>query len=232
MATIRPPGSLRPQGPQGLSLRSARRLSSVTREDNKQDRFTYYKDGELNVATYGAIPTATPAPTTTPPPGQVAPPTFRPDGAYFADCLAIYNFNVIISTSPSDAQISYTMDGSTPTQAHGTPVPNNTQIQVPVPNGQTKTLKAIGFKLGMTPSSVKSADYTFDRECSGVAEGYPLGNAGLPPAGPVAPDLTGTVTYSLDEAGNRTAVNGIGYSPNTINQYTSVGGAVLTNGAN
>jgi RHS repeat-associated protein len=122
------------------------------------------------------------------------------------------------------------MDGSTPTQAHGTPVPNNTQIQVPVPNGQTKTLKAIGFKPGMTPSSVKSADYTFDRECSGVAEGYPLDNAGLPPAGPVAPDLTGTVTYSLDEAGNRTAVNGIAYSPNTINQYTSVGGAVLTNG--
>src|SRR5206468_1530803 len=84
----------------------------------------------------------------------------------------------------------------------------------------------------MTNSNIKSAYYTFERECSEVAEGYPLDNAGLPPAGPVEPDLTGTFTYTLDKAGNRTAVNGTSYSPTAINQYTSVGGAPLTNGDN
>jgi YD repeat-containing protein len=221
-------------GHEGYAYDTASRLGSVTREDNKQDRFTYYKDGELNVATYGAVPTATPSPspTITPPPGQVATPTFRPDGAYFADCLSSYTFNVIISTTTNGAQISYTTDGSTPTQNHGTIIANNGTAQIPVPAGQTKTVKAIGFKTGMAPSNVKSADYTFDRECGQGPMGYPLDNAGLPPAGPVAPDLTGTFTYGLDKAGNRTAVNSTSYSPNTINQYTSVGGAPVTNGSN
>ena len=39
------------------------RLHTVTREDNKQDSFTYYLDGELNVATYGAAATPPPTPT-------------------------------------------------------------------------------------------------------------------------------------------------------------------------
>jgi hypothetical protein len=33
------------------------------------------------------------------------------------------------------------------------------------------------------------------------------------------PDLVGTLTYTLDKAGNRTGVNGTSYSPNTINEY-------------
>src|SRR5262249_38064199 len=51
-----------------------------------------------------------------------------------------------------------------------------------------------------------------------------------PPLGPVAPDLAGTFTYSLDKAGNRQSVNGTIYSPNSINQYTSVGANPVTNG--
>jgi RHS repeat-associated protein len=39
-----------------------------------------------------------------------------------------------------------------------------------------------------------------------------------------------TVTYNLDKAGNRLSAYGQNYSPNTINQYTSVGGNPVTNG--
>ena len=46
----------------------------------------------------------------------------------------------------------------------------------------------------------------------------------------MAPELAGTVTYSLDKAGNRTSVNGTSYSPNNINQYTAVGGTAIGNG--
>ena len=45
----------------------------------------------------------------------------------------------------------------------------------------------------------------------------------------MAPDVS-TVTYTLDKAGNRTSVNSTSYSPNSINQYTSVGGSPVTNG--
>src|SRR6266550_4673267 len=178
-----------------------------------------YKNGELNIATYGAAPTATPTPpaSPTPPPGQVVTPTFRPDGAYYSTCANSYTFTVLISTATSGAQIRYTTDGSDP-NTNGTVIANGGTAQVFVQAGQTKTLKAIGFKTGMTNSNIKSADYSFDREC-GQAPGYPLDNAGVPPAGPVEPDLTGTFTYTLDKAGNRTAVNGTSYSPNTINQY-------------
>ena len=90
------------------------RLHSVTREDNKQDSFTYYLDGELNVATYGAnsTPPPTPSPTPTPTPtptagGQVAEPTFSPDGAFASACANTYTFNVIIGTATGGADPLY-----------------------------------------------------------------------------------------------------------------------------
>ncbi len=55
------------------------RLHTVTREDNKQDSFTYYLDGELNVATYGAA--AMPPPTPTPIGDKVAEPVLTLMGA-------------------------------------------------------------------------------------------------------------------------------------------------------
>ena len=84
----------------------------------------------------------------------------------------------------------------------------------------------------MNNSTVHGADYTFERECGGEtpmvpAATYPLDNAGNLP---MTPDLVGTYTYTLDKAGNRTSVNGTSYSLNTINQYTSVGGSLVTNG--
>ena len=37
------------------------RLVSVTREDNKQDQFGYYRDGELSGVLYGTSPTPPPS---------------------------------------------------------------------------------------------------------------------------------------------------------------------------
>ena len=214
-------------GHEGYGYDSASRLQSVTREDNKQDRFTYYKNGELNVATYGAAPTATPTPpaSPTPPPGQVVTPTFRPDGAYYSTCANSYTFNVLISTTTSGASIRWTTDGT-----NWNDMGNGQIAAFTVAANQTKTLQAYAYKAGMNNSTVHSADYSFDREC-GQGPSYPLDNAGVPPAGPVEPDLTGTFTYTLDKAGNRTAVNGTSYTPNTINQYTSVAGSAVTNGS-
>ena len=215
------------------------RLQSVTREDNKQDGFTYYKNGELNVATYDGAPTATPTPpptstpppTPTPPPGQVATPTFNPDGADYVACANSYTFNVTISTTTSGAQIRWTTDGTPPTRTNGNLINASSGVaSFTVGSNQTKTLQAMAYKAGMTDSGIHSADFTFEHECAG-APGYPLDNAGLPPAGPVALDLSGTFTYTLNKAGNRTSVNGQTYSPNSINQYTgSVGVNPITNG--
>jgi RHS repeat-associated protein len=217
------------------------RLHTVTREDNKQDQFVYFLDGELKQATYGAAatPPPSPTPTPTPPGGQVATPTFNPDGAYFSACANSYTFNVTISTTTSSAQIRWTIDGSTPSPTNGTLINGTSGVaSFTVSSNQTKTLQAIGYKTGMTPSNIHRADYTFERECQGPiapqTDGiipYPLDTAGgrLNQA-PMAPAVS-TVTYNLDKAGNRLSAYGQNYSPNTINQYTSVGGNPVTNGS-
>jgi RHS repeat-associated protein len=213
---------------------SASRVHTVTREDNKQDLFSYYQDGELNVATYGAAatppPTPTPAPTPTPG-GQVAEPTFNPDGASASACANNYTFNVAIATATGGAQIRYTLDGSTPTSSYGTPIPSPPgTASFTVQSLHTTTLKAIAYKTGMNSSNVHSADYYFEHNCGQGPMTYPLDMAGIQSGHiPMAPDVS-TVTYTLDKAGNRTSVNGTSYSPNSINQYTSVGGSAVTNG--
>src|SRR5262249_44069934 len=49
------------------------------------------------------------------------------------------------------------------------------------------------------------------------------------------PNLSKTPTYNVDKAGNRTSVvdhgNTTTYTPNTINEYTTVTGYTITNGA-
>jgi uncharacterized protein (TIGR02594 family) len=221
------------------------RLHTVTREDNKQDQFVYFLDGELKQATYGAAPTPPPSPSPTPtpttPPGQVATPTFNPDGADYSACANSYTFNVTISTTTSGAQIRWTIDGTTPSPTNGTLINGSSgTASFTVGSNQTKTLKAIAYKTGMTPSNIHSADYTFVHECAGPngpmapeSDGiipYPLDTVGGRfNQAPMAPAVS-TVTYDLDKAGNRRSAYGQNYSPNTINQYTSVGGNPVTNG--
>jgi RHS repeat-associated protein len=205
------------------------RLTSVSREDGKTDSFTYYKDGELNTATYDATSTPTPTPTPTPAPsptptptptpgGQVQTPTFVPDGGDVSGCAYNYTYHVTIQSATSGALIRYTLDGSTPTPTHGTQIANGGQAVFTVA-GHT-TLKAMAYKSGMTNSNVRSADYYFHRDCG---------------QGPMAPEIIRAVTYNLDKAGNRTSVtdnvNGnASYTPNTLNQYTAVTGSSIANG--
>ena len=71
-----------------------------------------------------------------------------------------------IATSTSGAQIRWTIDGSAPSPTNGTLInPNNPVASFTVGSNQTKTLKAIAYKTGMTNSNIKSANYTFEREC-------------------------------------------------------------------
>ena len=212
------------------------RLASVTREDNKQDRFTYYKNGELNVATYGAAPTPPPAPSPTPTPpqgGQVQTPTFSPDGGTSPE----HSIDVFIQTATSGAKIMYTVnDPLPPSRSHGTRI-NASSGWVTLSLGHP-TLRAMAYDPNniLTDSGVHSADYEYDGgegpmapETDGIIP-YPLDTAGGRfSQGPMAPAVS-TVTYNLDKAGNRLSVNGANYSPNTINQYTSVGGSPVTNG--
>ncbi len=207
------------------------RLHTVTRQNNLQDQFDYFLDGELKQVTYDAAappppsPTPPPPPTPTPtPPGQVAPPTFRPDGADYVACANSHTFNVMISTITSGARIRWTTDGS-----NWNDMANEQIATFTVGANQTKTLQAYAYKSGMTNSDIHSADYSFEHECARapMAPTYPLDN---PSNLPMAPELAGTVTYSLDKAGNRTSVNGTSYSPNNINQYTAVGGIAIGNG--
>jgi RHS repeat-associated protein len=226
------------------------RLSSVTREDGKQDRFTYYLDGELNGATYGADPTPTPSPppptptpTPTPTPGRVAEPTFSPPGYNYYPQTSIAPW---ISTTTTGAKICWTSDGTTPTSngstcTHGTLI-SGSGGSAPCSPFYEGTLKAIAFKSGMLDSVVHSEYYWRD---SGMNPDttrtltYNLDRAGnrtsIVDDGGMSPDITRIVTYNLDRAGNRTSIVDSGvtktYAPNDLNQYTSAEGVVMSNGS-
>ena len=232
------------------------RLISVTREDNKQDQFGYYRDGELSGVLYGTSPTPTPSasatptpppggtPTPTPPGGQVATPTFVPDGGYVSACANSYTYNVTISTTTSGAQIRWTIDGSMPSPTHGTLINGSSGVaSFIVSNLQTKTLRAIAFKTGIANSNINSADYSFERDC-GQGPGDPTKEEttvddllslpeGMEPESLQTADRS--VYYYYDNAGNRGTVNDsvngtTNYTPNNLNQYTSVTGSTITNG--
>jgi RHS repeat-associated protein len=190
------------------------RLVSVTREDNKQDQFGYWWDGELLGVVYGANPTPTPSPppppTPTPPGGQVDEPSFNPPGRNIYPNASV---TVTISTATTGAQIRYTLDGGSTwrTIANGASVTFS-------PGLRGMTLTAIGFKSGMADSDPHSEDYYREN-----------------PGGPQAPDTTRTVVYYYDGAGNRTSVvdtvNGTAtYTPNDLNQYTAVTASTIHNG--
>ena len=216
------------------------RLHTVTREDNKQDSFDYYLNGELQQATYGvaATPTptpppgATPTPTPTPPGGQVTEPRFSPDGGTTNQ----HTLNVIISTTTAGAQIRYTKNDPTPpSPTYGTLI-NGTSGTITLTLGHV-TLQAIAFKTGMTPSVIHSADFDYDNGMNPLGApqligtlGYPLDKAANAVGRATMAPTVSTVTYTLNRAGSRYSVNGTSYSPNSINQYTSVGGNPVTNG--
>ena len=74
--------------------------------------------------------------------------------------------NVVIATTTPGAQLSYTMDGSTPTPTHGTVTTYNNATVV-IPYGTT-TLKVMASRSGYTDSPVVSGDYTINRATDAV----------------------------------------------------------------
>ena len=81
-------------------------------------------------------------------PERVARPTFHPDGGNFPDSI-----DVIIYCGTEGATIRYTTDGSDP---DGT----STEYTGPINVTSTVTMKARGFKGGMSSSTVTSATFT------------------------------------------------------------------------
>ncbi len=80
---------------------------------------------------------------------QVASPVFSPDAGTYTGAQS-----VSVSTATNGATIRYTIDGSTPTETHGTVYSNAIDIS------STTTLQAIAYKAGFTDSTVSSAVYT------------------------------------------------------------------------
>ncbi|HTB81291.1 MAG TPA: choice-of-anchor tandem repeat GloVer-containing protein [Opitutaceae bacterium] len=102
----------------------------------------------------------------------VATPTYSPVTGTYNNTQS-----VTISTTTSGASIRYTTDGSTPSSTVGT------LYSAPVSIATTLTLKAIGFKSGMTNSSVASGVYTI--------------TAAAPTFSPVAGTYTGTQSVTI-----------------------------------
>jgi hypothetical protein len=82
---------------------------------------------------------------------QAATPTFSPPAGTYTSAQS-----VAISSTTSGASISYTTDGSTPTETHGTVVSNGGTVLV----STNTTLKAIAFESGYADSNVGTAIYT------------------------------------------------------------------------
>lgn len=83
--------------------------------------------------------------------GTVATPTFSPAGGTYSSSQTI-----TISESTSGAMIRYTVDGSAPTETHGT------IYTAPLTVGSTCTLQAIAYEAGFTDSAVASAGYNIN----------------------------------------------------------------------
>ena len=83
--------------------------------------------------------------------GQVVAPSFTPAGGTYTSAQ-----NVTITTPTGGAIISYTTDGSTPSETNGT------VYFGPVNLSATTTLNAIAYESGFTDSNVTSATYTIN----------------------------------------------------------------------
>ena len=158
------------------------RLISVTRNDNKQDWFSYYLDGELKTANYGASPTPTASPGNPGSPnGQCADPVFSQAGG------CPYALLVSTSTATQGATIFYTSDPNgfvTPTHNGSTPT-GGTLIyggSILVPAGSAQFISAVAYNNGMDDSNVIQAN--MDNSCDLPPGADP--NA-TPPPGDAAP---------------------------------------------
>ncbi len=83
--------------------------------------------------------------------GIVGNPVFTPPAGIYANAQQVY-----LGVSPIDASIIYTIDGSDPSEIHGTLF--NAANPILVSSSHT-TIKAFAYKLGWTSSQIVTADY-------------------------------------------------------------------------
>jgi len=121
----------------------------------------------------------------------------------------IYNtpINVILSTTTSDANIFYTLDGTSPTST-------NTKYTGPIPVAISTTLKAIAISDGMINSSILTAVYTI----------IPPDQVAMPTASPDGGNYSSAQTVTLAS----TTINAEIYY--TTNGNTPTTGDTLYNG--
>ncbi len=93
-------------------------------------------------------------------PTRVSTPAFSPAAGFYAGTQS-----VTLSCATDDASIYYTLDDTTPSETNGT------LYAGPISVANTKTIKAIAIKEGMTSSYVRKARYTI---ASSSATLYPL----------------------------------------------------------
>lgn len=156
---------------------------------------------------------------------QVAVPEFSPDSGVYPSPLTI-----TVTTGTPGANIRYTLDGSTPTESHGTFIASSTGTVEVASSAQGAVLKAVAFKSGCVTSGVRSATYSQPQVA--VPEFSP--DSGVYPSNqqPTITITTSTaganIRYTVDGT-NPTETHGslIAASSGTVSVTSSAGGTVL-----
>jgi len=119
--------------------------------------------------------------------GRVADTNFSVDRGFYDE-----PFDVAITTSTAGATIRYTLDGTPPSESHGT------VYTAPIHVDRTTTLRAVAYKPGYVPTNVDTQTYIFlddvirqDYQAT-LAAGFPTSWNGTAPDYGMDPDVIGT----------------------------------------
>jgi len=194
------------------------------------ERFEYEASNQLKKVSYSMpapAPSPTPSASPTPPGASPTPPNATPTPGQQVNEVTFTqttggagNVLVTMSTTTANAVIFFTYSDTgnpppDPTHTGSTAGPGTTRYVAPnsVPNGTVRNFRALAYHEGMTDSEITE---------------YDVDNNG---DGPNAVGRTVTYQYTPDKL-NRSSVtdNGVTtlYSPNPLNQYTSVAGNSLS----
>jgi len=174
-------------------------------------------------------------------PQQAAAPTFSPGAGTYASTQ-----NVTISSATPGASIRYTVDGTTPTETHGTVYSGPVSISTPT------TLQAIAYESGFANSTVSSASYVITTQTQVAAPTFnpPPGtyssaqsvaiNTGTPGAtiryttdGSTPSETNGTIysgPVSISNTASPTTLQAIAFQSGMIDSVVTSGVYTITTG--
>jgi predicted phage tail protein len=127
-------------------------------------------------------------------PQIVANPAFSPSGGGYSSFPVI----VTITCATQGASINYTLDGSPPSETHGTTVTSGATVSIAVPGTQ---LRAIGFMTNWTDSQIVNATYTGQMPTpthNPDNSTYASGSTLLVTVDCPSPPVTANIIYTLD----------------------------------